>query len=131
MTSKNKTLLIVGSVLLVATVSVATALLISNLSQQEDPKDDSSSQQQKDASEFLQDAHKNTKEAAEHEAAGETEAAIEDYKRAKENFEKANDEAGAEGSRMQIEYLENLPSEPLVDTPDPEPMVRGQEHLYD
>lgn len=125
MTKRNKILTVAGSVLFVIIVCAVTVFIIGQIRTENKPREsDSTSQQQ-------EDPEKSIKEAGEHEAKGETEAAIEDYKKAMENFKKANNEAGAEAARMQIEYLENLPSEPLVDTPDPQPMIRGQEHLYD
>jgi len=132
MKKSNKLLKIIGALVLVAGIAAATYFIMQKVSPNEsNTTSDGTVVTDSEAQKALEEAKKKTAEAAEHEAKGETEAAIEDHKAAMENYQKAGDAGNAEGARMQVEYLQNLPSEPLVETPDPEPMVRGQEHLYD
>lgn len=101
----KKILLIGGSLVIIALIAFGTITLLSHLA----TKDASNSQSAKSPKEqAAEKAAQELKSAQSHEAKGETAKAIDSYKQALTEYQKAGDKAGEEGVKLQIKYLESL-----------------------
>ena len=57
---------------------------------------------------FIEAGNKSARSAAKHEESGNTQAALDDYKKALFAYQQAGDKQGEESVKLQIAYLESL-----------------------
>lgn len=96
--------LVLLGVILVAGMAYGTISLLSVVA----PKTQNAVRTLTPEQQAAEQATQNMKSANSDESSGDTAAAIANYKKALENYQKAGDKAGEEGVKLKLQYLESL-----------------------